>query len=419
MASPTNTASPHTITIRNKKVFDFYAAHPHINIESMNLALVDILEGLTSRVDATATTVDGTVASQLLSGLSDVRGEMARLHETRKHVSADIAAKMADMKQDYVDNIRLIVSNNTTDMLFPLIKQNTDSLVDKTQLLLSSTVDQNKAVPDKIMNMVTQQYAAAVADMRAMCEGVSGGGESTGETLKTMDAKITEGAIRVEAQLSNALQMHGQAMEAKLSAIEKRGDETRVAQSDMQAAIAEFFRKMENSSTKGKMSENLLYGVVHSLYPCAEIDSVGAQKETGDIIMTRAGKPKLLIENKNYGKNVGQDEVKKFIRDVDAQGCCGLFLSQNYGISTKENFEINVHNGNVLVYVHNVNNSPEKIKTAIDIIDHFKARIDELNDAAEAEADDGMVGIPKDTLDEVNREFQQFAVNSFLNPMAR
>ena len=35
--------------------------------------------------------------------------------------------------------------------------------------------------------------------------------------------------------------------------------------------------------------------------------------------MKRDNKPTILLENKNYDKNVGQDEVLKFLRDVETQ----------------------------------------------------------------------------------------------------
>jgi hypothetical protein len=159
---------------------------------------------------------------------------------------------------------------------------------------------------------------------------------------------------------------------------------------------------MENSSIKGKISENILYNILVSLYPTGEITSVGTQKETGDIILERKGKPKILIENKNYSCNVNQEEVKKFIRDTETQNCCGLFLSQNTGISLKNNFEINLQNGNVLLYVHEANNDSEKIKIAIDLIDNFKLKLDELNSEKEMDGDI----ISKENLDEINKEYQ-------------
>ena len=168
--------------------------------------------------------------------------------------------------------------------------------------------------------------------------------------------------------------------------------------------------KFQNSSAKGAISENILLSVLHSLYSTAGIDHVGQQKETGDIILTRPDKPKILIENKNWTRNASQDEVKKFIRDVELQKCCGVFLSQNCGIANKENYEINIHDGNVLCYVHEVNNDRDKIKIAIDIVDHFKMKIDDLN----ADVDTDVDTIPKDRLDAINNELQ-FLINTKLS----
>ena len=64
---------------------------------------------------------------------------------------------------------------------------------------------------------------------------------------------------------------------------------------------------MEVSSVKVQCSENILFNILHSLYSCAQIDSVGDQKESGDIILTRKNKPTILIENKNWNKNVIQE----------------------------------------------------------------------------------------------------------------
>ena len=107
-----------------------------------------------------------------------------------------------------------------------------------------------------------------------------------------------------------------------------------------------------------------------------------------------------MTQNK---KNVVQEEVKKFLHDVETQNCCGLFLAQNYGIANKEDFEVNIHNGNVLVYIHKANNDPEKIKIAVSIIDHLKARLDQIDDKSEVDI------ISKERLDNINQEYITFA----------
>lgn len=93
------------------------------------------------------------------------------------------------------------------------------------------------------------------------------------------------------------------------------------------------------------------------------------------------------------------------MHDVEQQNCCGLFLAQNYGIANKEDFEINIHNGNVLVYIHQAKNDPDKIKIAVSIIDHLKMRLDQLTDDSAAVDTDT---ISKERLDNINQEYQAF-----------
>jgi uncharacterized protein YqfB (UPF0267 family) len=74
-------------------------------------------------------------------------------------------------------------------------------------------------------------------------------------------------------------------------------------------------------------------------------------------------------------------------------------LAQHKGITNKQNFEIQINNGNVLLYVHEVNFDNDKIKTAIEIVEHFKIKLDELG------SNDQDCMIEKNVLDEINKEF--------------
>jgi len=81
-------------------------------------------------------------------------------------------------------------------------------------------------------------------------------------------------------------------------------------------------------------------------------------------------------------------------------------LAQHYGITNKDNFEIEVNNNNVLVYLHKVEYDADKIKAAVDIIDHFKATLDD-NSSATGDS----LTIDKEVLDDINKEYQLFTAN--------
>ena len=188
-----------------------------------------------------------------------------------------------------------------------------------------------------------------------------------------------------------------------INEISKSNKEILSSQNDK---LNNLLNRFENSSNKGKMSENLVLNTLKDMYPNAEIYSVGQTKETCDIMLVRNNKPKILVENKDWRRPVIQEEVKKFMRDIELQKCCGLFLSQNTTITTKDNFEINVHDGNVLVYVHCANNDPEKIKIALDIIDAFFNTLKLLEE--ESCSEENMNTISKEVTDHINAEYQNF-----------
>ena len=205
--------------------------------------------------------------------------------------------------------------------------------------------------------------------------------------------------------LTEAIARSGEKLENKINSIQEISSNSNNNTISLHTSVGDLLKKFENSSCKGKMSENLIMNIVESLYPAAHIEAVGQTKETGDIILTRNHKPKILLENKLWNRSVVQAEVTKFIRDIEVQNCCGIFLSQGGKITTKDNYEINIHNGNVLVYVHDVNNDPDKIKLAVDIVDHLKCKLDEF--AGEESTDN----ISKEMLDTINVEYQNFAAS--------
>ena len=127
--------------------------------------------------------------------------------------------------------------------------------------------------------------------------------------------------------LNSIISSTEQRLDGRLSEIKNISSTNNSTQDILCTNINDLLKKMENSSSKGKISENLLFNVLHSLYPTAQIEFVGTTKETGDIILKRRDKPIILFENKNYDRNVGQEEVKKFLRDIENKNCSGIMLS--------------------------------------------------------------------------------------------
>lgn len=187
--------------------------------------------------------------------------------------------------------------------------------------------------------------------------------------------------------------------------LQKSIEEESEKQKEMQCNLTKLLENMGNSSTKGRISENNVYNIILNIYPTAEIEYVGTESGKGDILFKRLNKTHIMIENKDYSRNVDTIEIEKFKRDAENINSSAIMLSQRNGIVNKENFEIEIVNNNVYVYVHNVQYSAEKIKIAIDIIDHIKKEmvITEKN-----------INMDSTTLKLINEEYNNFIKNKII-----
>ena len=137
-------------------------------------------------------------------------------------------------------------------------------------------------------------------------------------------------------------------------------------------------------------------------FPNALIINKSGEAKACDYLLERQNKCKILFENKDYRNNVPNEEIKKFIRDIEYQECHGIMLSQHSGINNKLDYQIDIHANNIMVFVHFVNYDESKIRIAVNLIDHLDGIIkkhENMNQDAQ---------ISMEQLSEINKEYLQF-----------
>jgi len=401
--------SDFSLSINNEKIWKFFKErHPGLNFEEFILLFIDLVEKLTENVSASLNT---TMFMSLFDNVKQLQTQVDTISRLQSDSNSNLTLKLSEFKREYIEDVKLILSTNVSDKIAPLIREQNGILMDKTNLLLNDLLPKsNDQLSKQLSISIKDMQKAIVDDTHKFLSNSSISPQSLQEFVNNLDSKLSSSLLSSQAlytstekRLDTSIREIKASSDANLGIIKELSSSNQQISSSLTSSVSEMLKKMENSSSKGKISENILFGALHSLYPCAQIDSVGTTKETGDIMLSRKDKPRILVENKNWDKNVVQEEVKKFLHDVETQNCCGLFLAQNYGIANKEDFEINIHNGNVLVYIHKANNDPDKIKIAVSIIDHLKSRLDQIDDKSEVDV------ISKERLDNINQEYIAFA----------
>lgn len=179
--------------------------------------------------------------------------------------------------------------------------------------------------------------------------------------------------------------------------------EPNVEQTKFMSEMMDILNKFRSNDICQQHNDKHLLNILTKLYSNAEVNVPIKNNTSGWIVLKRQGRTPIIIENRDINTNVTAEEVQAFATIIDEQNCNGIFLSQNSGISSKKNYQIEIHNNNVMIFVHDAQYNPAKITAAVDIIDQLSNKIRQFKNIG---GDD--CHIPKDIMDSINNEYQLF-----------
>ena len=401
------------ITIKNKRVVSFYKKNPSINIESANLLLIDFMESIFNHM-----TKDNKVNinAQLLSFITDnkteidtIKSNLQQVNDNISKMNSDIANNMmiqfVNLKKEYIDDVRQTVNNSsltTNEKLNSIMDKNSTHLIDKTSLLLNDLLPKNQDQMNKQVQDMFKQFRTIIIEDNSKLAKSINNEKGLLDFINTFETKYNTMLQSIQQPLYSFFTASEERIRNNIDTLKETSSQSAIQQNRVFDELSDFLGKYKGSSNKGKFGENFLGSTLNSMFPTAEIVNTSGQKASGDFIVKRIDKPSILFENKEYDYNIPKDEIAKFIRDIDSQDMNGIFISQNSGITFKQNFQIDLHKGNILVYIQNCEYSADKIKMAVDIIDSLYVKIQDLN------LDEENNTISKETLDDINTEYQEF-----------
>ena len=349
--------------------------------------------------ESMSNTMGNTAVLDMLQALNH---KMDNVSQANTHLEQQLAARMNELRKEYVDDLKMVLTCNVSDKIEPLLREQNTVLFDKTNAMITSLIPQNEsAVVGRIESVVKSFQDHVTADTKQLLSSTMDAATLQRHLIE-FDEKVNRAVSSSQAILTQTLENTERRLDGRLNTITTNSNQVSEA---LHSSVSSLLHKFENSSSKGQLSENLLMNVLGDLYPSASIDHVGQTKETGDIMLYRKDHPTVLVENKDWSRPIPQNEVNKFVRDVEIQKCSGIFLSQNGGITCRENFEIEIIQGLVLVYVHDVKNDPILIKMAIDIIDRIEPTLSEVTSINEQGTEET---ISKELVKQLNVEMSTF-----------
>lgn len=355
------------------------------------------------------------------------------MHEFKSYSTEKIGQEIETSSNRIVDKTLLALNEfnkNSTNQITALVEQNTSNLLEKTKNLIQSSIppdqitkfqqiihDDTRQIIDEFTKstkpieniLVSYQHNFTAMDKGSstlneiLLLAQNNKEENLKQFIDNFDSKYNILLNNLQQPILSVINSSEERIKNTINSMNETTTKQSITQSKVLSDLEEFLNKYRNSSFKGQLAENHLSFVLTKMFPTAEITDTSKSISSCDFCLKRDNKESILIENKDYQVNVDPKEVKKFVNDCEVRNSHGIFLSQSTGITTKSNYQIDILNGNVLVYVHNCEYMSSKIQIAIDIIDTLSTKIKSLQITDKTND----ISIPKEVLKEINEEYQK------------
>jgi len=404
------------IIVKDETILAFYRENPSLDFITINHVFIDILKKLSTNLTET---LSNSVNSKILSTLSEMSESISTIKQDMSKLNTElitnISLRLHESKKEYFDAIQLSLSNNVlsiSDKFGSMLEKQNDALIVKTTSIINDIVPKSNETNHAKIESIIQTLSAAIAtNSEQLLESIKENTpeQSMKEYTENIEAQFNKLVNNLQQPILSGIQLSEERTSNNIRDIREKINTNQAAQESLSHELNGFLNKYKhNSSTKGNISEIELFSILQQIFPIDEVIDSRSETASGDYIVKRLylNKPVIMFENKDYTRSVSTDEVAKFERDIAKHKCHGVFLSQNSNITYKENFQIDVRNGSILVYIPNAQYNSDKIRIAVDTIDHLSQKLDLFKQ--QTENTEG-IHISKDDFDELVEEYAVFS----------
>ena len=399
--------------ISDISIISFYRENPNLDFLKMNYLLIEILKNLSVNLSET---LNNTLNSKIFDNLNDFIKDFSSFKNDINQNSNNqinlLLDKLIQTKREYIEDIKLILSNNSLNNIEKInliIEKNNDNLLTKTNLLINNIIPKSQEI---LYNQISNELVKVtnlINERTSKFIDVNKDENTLKEFISNIDNQYNKMILNLQQPIFNYIQSSEERTTKNIKQINDTINKQELQQETLNNEMRCFLsRYTNNSSLKGKISEAELYSILQIIFPSDEIINCAQNTATCDYRINRynSSKPSILFENKDYTYNVPTSELEKFQRDIKLQGVHGILLSQNSNITYKDNFQIDIIDGLIHVYIPNVNYNPDKIKIAVDIIDNLSPTLSSLIKENEETAIN--ISFDKEDIDNLLLEYNNF-----------
>jgi hypothetical protein len=463
--------SPSSLETTHPRILRFYQDHPQLDFEMVNLTVIDLFEKTLLDTATTITTTDAPLHTKLVQmmqshthRMDEMNHSLTNIQESVSMIHSDITThlwnKFVEIKQKYLEEFHVIVNSTTKSTIGNLLEQANQQLIDKTVSILQDAIPKgqnpyNEPIQSSI-RLFQQTMTEETQSLMKSIHSMGNNNERIHEFIDNFELKskqmlqglqqpicayIASSEERIHSNLSNLKDLSIRAQHHQEKSSKEWGDFIQKQQPSASATTT-------TTTTNGRSSDHYpgmggpsstihrtqIQILLNRMYPTSEVTKVAknlllssssssssltintaATPLSSQIYsMKRPGSPTILVESKQCDANVDAQDIVQFVELMKSQHMNGIILSQNSGFHAKPNYYIELHEKYILVYVHQMEYNPDKLRPAVDIIDQMSTRIKQYNAIVNhggnggEDTDTATEWIERGILDDINNEYQLF-----------
>ena len=379
----------HVLTVNNKRLHDYYSKNSSVNFETMNLILLDFLENLT--VDMTQL-IQSSFNGQLLSEVKELKQQINTLHDS-------FTLKMSDNNKLFIETLKdklMVSGTETNEKLFQMLNRNTDTYIDKISSLLPKSHDETNR---KIQEHLSQVQKNIQTDIQQYLSN------KTDTPLQDFISSFETKLSNLQSPIFSLIHSNQENLSNKIGSVKDDLLFTKNTTEKVYSELNQHLNKYSISSQfKGMCAEIDLHQILTDTFPTYGVVNTTGQQGCGDFMIYKEDEKFIMIEMKNYKTNVDREEITKFLNDVSNVKTHAIMVSNYSGIVGKPDFHVEIDDSCILVYLHNIQFSGDKIKMAVNLIENLSCKLKVI----ERQENDEGISIKKEVLDRINGELSQF-----------
>jgi hypothetical protein len=399
------------LTVTNQKIISFYQSNPQLNFELINLSIIDLLNFAStsnpSQQLSSMTQLDSIITTEKQK-IKELESFLINARESIRLLITTISTNYINIKSEYIRDFKSSAFETNSKELFEktnqLFFENVCSLLSAAiRIRITNIAEKTKIILqqfNKILSANTEQIFSKFDK--------STNASKLEDYINNFESNSAHMIQAITLLLSECLTTYESRAKQVIELIKRREDPSFSIYYKLIYEINDLLHQLPKS-TEDYENQSSFENVLSQQFPTASIMRESENVEN-EYLLQRENKPAIYVET--YDKrehNIGTSEVKRFLKHVTERNTNGILISQYTGITSKPNYHIEIHNNIVVVYLHKLAFTPGNIQIAADMVDSISSKLTDF-----CSISDNKYSIPKDILDDVNREYQQFILQKEL-----